>query len=1755
MTSVLSDCLRVIAEKFLDLTIGEARYLCCFNTIVEEHEREKGKLRAKRKGVMENVNVAKNRAEEIVNDVTVWIQNADNIINDNNEMKRTCFSGWCINCMWQYQRGKELAVKTLEIAELKELNFESVGRAGKLPGVEYHSSQDFIEFESRTSQHKQLLEALKNEENYMVGLHGMGGTGKTTLVQKVGNEVKRSNFFDEVIFTTVSHAPDIRKIQDNIATPLGLKLEEGDQLQRAKKLWSRLTNGERILVILDDVWEELKFEDIGIPSCNNHNACRVLITSRMMSVCNSMSCQSTIDLELLSEEDAKILFEKHTGLRDESPKNLKKLAQQIANECKRSPVAITAIAKSLKHQPPELWKVAYKSLKEFKQIRNVDEDLKIYKCFQVSYENLKDEKAKKLFMLCSLFPEDYEIRVEDLTIFGKGLGIFGDVDSYEAARIEMLTAKRKLLDACLLLKGQEGCVKMHDLVRDAAHWIGNYEIQVIMGSKVHATAKKGTITYLYCQNVKRFCLPNQLDCTKIKILIILCLDKEGFVEMPQAFFEETKDLEVLAISKAENIRGKPSLALPRSIETLKNIRTLCLRGFNLGDISILQKLEILETLELSDCSIIRLPKGMVKLEKLRLLALTCCAIEKNHFEVIGRLSQLEELYVMRSPDRFRWKFDKEVVATIFDRDNIIPTLQRYHIQIGHDSGLYHSVDDSISRALSIEYFDPNSNATIKDLVERAEILHLKRIQGNYTTVTPQLVEAIGGEMNDLINLKLEFCSKIECLIDTNNFSSSIGSIFSKLVKIEIRGMDNLKELCHGPPPSDIFGNLQEMSIYLCHQLHGRLFEGNLNLGRITVFQVEYCRMLTSMFTPSTAASLVLLEELVIEGCKELRNLISYEEEENKQEQIVQHDDNDQKIYGSIFPKLRTFDLRMCDQLEYIITRKDCLGPLSPSDCLSRQSLILRHVREMTLKNCLKIKLLFNLSVARSMLLEELRIKECHSMTSIVTDVGNDESHVTCGSVFPRLKFLSVQDCSQMQYMLGQDHEEHNNDIEIHIYLPELEQLTFSRVPKLISTCSINYNATYPSLKEFCLEECPEFTINSISDFIFHLGARQLADTSTEDIGKMEKHFQTLEKLCIENSDIKGIFSLEELPIIGQQMSSASVLRSLPQLTYLEINNCEALQRIVEEDDENQSQTNPYSRVVSFPKLVAVVIKCCHSLKSLISVTTFREFPKLELMIIKEASQLDDMFRSEQGDGIPEQKLRLPKLKYLVLMQLPNLVDLSQQMELQNVTYSIIQYCPKLSFDSTTTLENFKNILEDSNIDHEVHRELFEIFDTIMEEAENENPMSETIPQSPIVDEVQDVEVQSAPQRELPCSQIIDEADKEIVAAHDSRMETSSIDLEVITMPYSFPSAILRSKKTQSTKETVEQSLLECPKTENATTTIWLTNSEPSNPSLGPLLIPLQKESSQSPQLVEKQSIDEQITMDQGTIRETNSFNGTPDEHSNLTQNVKISTNGSVSEVVLNKTALAVPSFPELDDSALALISPTSETNVTCSISLPMQRMSSSLLEDIFSKKAKVDHFSNDTENSSSSLILKDELCVYLNMSLEDIIDNNVYNNVERIVNSLAKETTDAFQRNILKDFTNRLKIFKEGVPKAMSTLQSSSEFMSNYENLNMELKAKLNEGQEKIENLETKLSETLAKECTIDMKIKKLINQKNEIVAQKNFLASQLDMYTKVVSKDYENWKGLGEELNSCSDRWLESKEDLAHANASWKILKEILLL
>ena len=71
--------------------------------------------------------------------------------------------------------------------------------------------------------------------------------------------------------------------------------------------------------------------------------------------------------------------------------------------------------------------------------------------------------------------------MEILTRFAIGLGLFGESDNDEMIRKHVHEATNKLINSCLLLEAYEGCIKMHDLICDAALWIAKKEIQVIKG--------------------------------------------------------------------------------------------------------------------------------------------------------------------------------------------------------------------------------------------------------------------------------------------------------------------------------------------------------------------------------------------------------------------------------------------------------------------------------------------------------------------------------------------------------------------------------------------------------------------------------------------------------------------------------------------------------------------------------------------------------------------------------------------------------------------------------------------------------------------------------------------------------------------------------------------------------------------------------------------------------------------------------------------------------------------------------------------------------------------------------------------------------------------------------------------------------------------------------------------------------------------------------------------------------------------------
>ncbi|CAI8597009.1 unnamed protein product [Vicia faba] len=227
----------------------------------------------------------------------------------------------------------------------------------------------------------------------------------------------------------VSRTPDIKRIQDAIASSLGLQLKYCNESNRPKKLRDRLTNGDKILLVMDDIWDEvlLDFQAIGIPNLANHKGCRILLTSRFKQIFNKMNCDSRIELDLLSEEDAWIMFQKYTFISNSSSKEVIGIGHKIVKECKQLPATIAVYGGSLRGQDQQVheWDMKLQSLKKRVSYHRVDDDMiELYQWLKPNYHFMKDKEVMGLFLLCSVFGEDEQISVEVLTIICTRVRLF-----------------------------------------------------------------------------------------------------------------------------------------------------------------------------------------------------------------------------------------------------------------------------------------------------------------------------------------------------------------------------------------------------------------------------------------------------------------------------------------------------------------------------------------------------------------------------------------------------------------------------------------------------------------------------------------------------------------------------------------------------------------------------------------------------------------------------------------------------------------------------------------------------------------------------------------------------------------------------------------------------------------------------------------------------------------------------------------------------------------------------------------------------------------------------------------------------------------------------------------------------------------------------------------------------------------------------------------------------------------------------------
>uniref|UniRef100_A0A2N9FDV0 Uncharacterized protein n=1 Tax=Fagus sylvatica TaxID=28930 RepID=A0A2N9FDV0_FAGSY len=297
---------------------------------------------------------------------------------------------------------------------------------------------------------------LDDDDVRKIGVYGMGGIGKSTVMEHINNSLlKESNKFDYVIWVIVSKPFNVIQLQHDIARKLDLDLREVEHVkERAAKLKAKLEDKKRYVLILDDMWEAFPLEKVGIPEPTSSNGCKLVLTTRLLDVCLGMNCKN-IKMELLSKEEAQNLFLDKLGRDVFNSPNLKAIAEEVLERCAQLPLAIVTIAGKAE----------------------------VFKILEFSYERLKDEKLQQCLLHCALYPEDFKIEKPELIEHLIDEGIIERRNSRQAEFDRGYSMLNKLENACLLEGGieendKERFVKMHDLVRDMVLRVASPQFKV-----------------------------------------------------------------------------------------------------------------------------------------------------------------------------------------------------------------------------------------------------------------------------------------------------------------------------------------------------------------------------------------------------------------------------------------------------------------------------------------------------------------------------------------------------------------------------------------------------------------------------------------------------------------------------------------------------------------------------------------------------------------------------------------------------------------------------------------------------------------------------------------------------------------------------------------------------------------------------------------------------------------------------------------------------------------------------------------------------------------------------------------------------------------------------------------------------------------------------------------------------------------------------------------------------------------------------
>ncbi|XP_039163999.1 uncharacterized protein LOC104431149 isoform X3 [Eucalyptus grandis] len=1170
---MIEDFVAGIASKLGEYLVApngrQFGYVLFYKSYVEDLKNEVKELETARQRVQHVVDEAWCNRKPIQTAVEDWLESvkkeskeAENLLKHGESEKSACFRGWLPNPVVRHPIGRKVKKITKVIHGLHQKsqnsNFEKVyyentpiGFVNATTSTARPVDKKEDGLKSRALITGDVMKAIADDRVRVIGVYGPGGVGKSKLLEDVERRVKEENLFDVVAMANVSRNPNLKRIQKEITDVLGLHLMNEKTVRgRAYRLREALESDPKknVLIILDDLWEKLELKEIGIPCGDDNKArgCKLLLTSRNRDVLRiAMGFEQEFRLDELKHEEARRLFERTMGNRVNDPK-FETWVDGVVKNCGGLPLLIVPLAKGLKHKDLAAWRNA-----------STNRDLSDVKSLvELSYNDLKDERIRSLFLVCAL--TSGRISMRDSLVYCMGLGLFKKFNNtIQKARDRLIEDLHTLQDSSLLLESDDmERFKMHDIFVDVASSMHDEFMDMkwnaLVGRKDYGfkewsedeLRKCTTISFPYVGIDE---LPEKLDCPNLRMLLLF--EDNPSLKIHDLFFKSMKKLQVL------DLTGLSLTSLPSSIESLENLKSLSLDFCHLDDVTVLGKLKGLQFLSFLDSTIARLPPEIGGLTELRFLDLRGCSrlkvIERG---VLGSLVNLEELYMEDSFDQ--WEAEDEPsqsnaslaelksmkkLSTLYiaiphsanlSRDLPFGKLNKYKIQIGDVwdwSGEYKE-----SKTLKLKL---DSGNLLEKWVQRClritQDLHLDGLQGGIDTIHDLCIEGF----QELKHLHVQNSPSVQYIV--HSMENVQCTAFTKLESLFLENLNKLEKICRGCLSSE-------------------------SLSKLKIVKVDNCGEIKHLFTFPMTRIFLQLEEIEISRCHLMQLIVADAEADEDKIEI-----NDDPTVNSC--NLRRLTLRNLTKMASFHETVDHSVVFFDAHQVS-----LPWLESLTLSELPKLKEIWNSQFLSDVSnLKFLKVEDCMFLLSIIPS--------SLLMKLQNLEAITIERCQLIREVFDLEGLTINGDVEI---LSRLTKLTLSDLPSLGHIWNKNPRRAlcFRNLRALKVQNCENLRFLFSSSMAKALGQmKEIEVVSCKLIKEIMEQEEESEKATTMDTLVFPLLtslSLEALPSL-RTFSNGKFYIHCPSLTRLRVSGCPKMMTFSSFEGKQQSMTTDTSLQQAF----------------------------------------------------------------------------------------------------------------------------------------------------------------------------------------------------------------------------------------------------------------------------------------------------------------------------------------------------------------------------------------------------------------------------------------------------------------------------------------------------------------------------------------------------------------------------------------------